>query len=167
MEFTLEKWHMKFKESLYKHANNPRVAENLRNHFPCPYALEDAERYILSCEEKEGLTQIVRAIVVNGQAVGSIGVLFKDDVYIKTAELGFWLAEPFWHQGIITTAIKPICDLAFASRDLVRIYAESFAQNIGSRKALQKAGFELEGILKKNVFKNGKITDSCIYALVK
>jgi len=167
MEFTLEKWHMGFKESLQKHADNPRVAENLRNHFPSPYTLEDAKRWILFCEENEGLTQIVRAIVVNGQAIGSIGVLFKNDVYLKTAELGFWLAEPFWHKGIITTAIKPMCDLAFANRDLVRIYAEAFAQNIGSRKALQKAGFELEGILKKNVFKNGRIMDSCIYALVK
>jgi len=167
MEFTLEKWHMGFKESLQKYADNPRVAIYLRNHFPCPYTLENAEQYILSCEEKEGITQIVRAIVVNGQAVGSIGILFKNDVYTKTAELGFWLGEPFWHQGIITAAIKPICDMAFANRDLVRIYAEVFAQNIGSRKALQKADFELEGVLKKNVFKNGQIMDSCIYALVK
>ena len=47
------------------------------------------------------------------------------------------------------------------------VYAEPFAANTGSRKALEKAGFELEGILRNSVYKNGRMLDSCIYARLK
>ena len=76
------------------------------------------------------------------------------------------LGEPYWGQGIMTEAIRQICAYGFAQYDIHRIHAEPFAHNKGSRRCLQKAGFTLEGILRKSVYKNGEILDSCIYALV-
>jgi len=85
----------------------------------------------------------------------------------KNAEIAYWLGEPFWDRGIMSEAIKQLCRTAFEQYDISRIFAEPYAQNIGSRKALEKAGFVLEGIMKKGVYKNGSFFDYCMYALVK
>lgn len=165
--FELRKWQRDDIESVAKHANNKKIADNLRNVFPYPYTLKDAEGYIKFCINGDESKQCCRAITVNGEAVGSIGVFIKDDVYCKSAEVGYWLGEEFWGKGIMSQAIKEISEFAFENYDIVRIYAEPFARNVGSRRALEKAGFKLEGVLEKSVYKNGEIGDSCIYALIK
>ncbi len=104
---------------------------------------------------------------MDGEAVGSIAVTLKDDVYRKSAELGYWLAEPYWNRGIMTEAVRRICRHAFAAYDIVRIFAEPFACNTASRRVLERAGFTLEGVIKMSVYKNGRMLDSCIYALLK
>jgi len=139
----------------------------LRNVFPFPYTYEHAEWYVKKCIEKGEVNQLCRAIVVNGEAVGSIGVFVREDVYCKTAEVGYWLGEPFWNNGLMSEAVKQLCDEAFKTFDIIRIFAEPFAYNIGSRRTLEKAGFVLEGIMKKSVYKRGEIFDSCMYALIK
>jgi ribosomal-protein-alanine N-acetyltransferase len=98
--------------------------------------------------------------------VGSIGVFVKDDVYRKSAEIGYWLGEPYWGRGIMTDAIRQMCRMAFERFDIVRIFAEPFAYNAGSMRALEKAGFTLEGVHRMSVFKNGQFYDSCTYALL-
>lgn len=166
MQFELKKWALTDAQSIAEYANNKKIADNLRNAFPHPYALADAVSYIHAFQNDDP-GRICRAIAIDGRAAGSIGVFTRDDVYSKTAEIGYWLAEPFWGRGIITQAILKICDMAFSRLPIVRIYAEPFAHNIASRRALEKAGFTLEGTLKNNIFKNNKIYDSCIYALLK
>lgn len=164
--FSLEYWDEKFIEDVAHFANNQKIAAFLRDGFPYPYTLENARFYVAACIQKEADHQVTRAIVINNRAAGSIGVFQKSDVYRKSAELGYWLGEEFWGQGIMTEAVKQICSLAFSSLDIVRISAEPFASNLASRKVLEKAGFSLEGILQKRVFKNGKLLDSCIYAKI-
>ncbi|AKB32359.1 Ribosomal-protein-L7p-serine acetyltransferase [Methanosarcina siciliae HI350] len=99
--------------------------------------------------------------------MGCIAIFSKNDVYCKSAEIAYWLGEPLWGRGIMSRAIKELCKTAFEQYDTVRIFAEPYAHNIGSRKALEKAGFVLEGTMKKSVYKNGRLFDSCMYALVK
>ncbi|MHC1682213.1 MAG: GNAT family N-acetyltransferase [Clostridiaceae bacterium] len=164
--FKLRRWEIDDIQSVAKYANNKKVADNLRNIFPYPYTLEDAEDYVRFCIKGDEKKQCCRAITVNGEAVGSIGVFIKDDVYCKTAEVGYWLGEEFWGKGLMSEAIKEICEFVFENYDIVRIFAEPFAWNMGSRRALEKAGFKLEGILEKSVYKNGVIGDSCIYRLI-
>lgn len=167
MEFELRKWRNSDADSVAKYANNINIANNLRNVFPYPYTIKDAKWYVNSCTSNDEIRQCTRAIVVDGEAVGSIGIFIKDDVYCKSGEIGYWLGEPFWNRGIISEAIKQICDFVFQKYDVVRIFSEPYAGNLGSRKVLEKAGFELEGILRKSVYKNGAIFDSCIYSLIK
>ncbi len=167
MIFELKDWHIDYAQSIAKYANNKKIADNLRNAFPYPYSLENAKAYISDCIEGDNSNRIVKAIVIDGEAVGSIGVFIKDDVYEKSAEIGYWLAEEFWGKGIISSAVIQVCEIAFKTFDIVRIFAEIFAYNIGSQKVLEKSGFALEGIKAKSVYKNGKIFDSCIYALIK
>ncbi len=165
MDFKLRPWRIEDAESLASYANNSKIAENLRDVFPYPYTLSDAKGYIEFCL---GLKeQLCFAVEVGGEAAGSIGVFIKDDVYRKSAELGYWLGEQYWGRGIMSKAVLQICELAFSNYDIVRIFAEPFARNIGSRRVLEKAGFELEGILRKSVCKNGIIEDSCMYAKLK
>lgn len=167
MEFELRKWNLADSQDIAHYANNKKIAANLRNVFPYPYTLADAEGYIRSCVENSEERQICRAIVVNGRAAGSVGIFCGTDVYEKSAELGYWLAEEFWGNGIMAEAVKQLCQEAFDRFDIIRIYAEPFAYNTGSRRVLEKAGFSLEGIMKKGAYKNGQIHDYCMYALLK
>lgn len=153
--------------SLYEHANDEKVAQNLRDVFPWPYTFQDAEDYIASCIAAGESRQLCRAIVVGGKAVGSIGLFLQQDVYRKSAELGYWLGRAYWGQGIMSRAVELLCREGFERYDICRIFAEPYATNLGSRRVLEKAGFVLEGVMRKSVIKNGVILDSCLYALVK
>ncbi|HOA81317.1 MAG TPA: GNAT family protein [Defluviitaleaceae bacterium] len=165
--FTLRKWKAEDTKSLSEYANNKKIADKLRNVFPHPYTLKDAEEYINACILADESKEYCRGIDIEGKAVGSIGIFLRDDVYCKSGELGYWLAEPFWGKGIMTEAIKQICEIVFEKYDIVRIFAEPYANNMESRRVLEKAGFQLEGILRKSVYKNGQLMDSCMYSLIK
>lgn len=167
MDFELRKWKIEDVADVAHFANNEKIASKLRDAFPYPYTEKDAENYIVSCINSSADKQLCLAIVVGGRAVGSIGVFLGGDVYKKSAELGYWLAEEYWGKGIMTEAVKRICAEAFGAYDIVRIYAEPFAHNAGSRKVLENAGFTLEGVMKNGVFKNGQIHDYCMYALLR
>lgn len=166
-KFNLREWKIEDAESVAVVANNPNIAKNLRNVFPNPYTLEDAKWYVNDCIEKENLNQITRAIVVDGKAVGSIGIFVKDDVYEKSGELGYWLGEEYWRRGIMSAAVKQICKEAFAKFDIERIFAEPYEYNAGSRGVLEKAGFTYEGTMRNGVYKNGKVFSYCMYSLLK
>lgn len=166
-EIDYRPWRIQDAADVAAYADNPKVAANLRNVFPHPYTVRDAQAFIASCIEQEGNRQLCRAVTVDGRAVGSIGVFCGSDVLEKSAELGYWLGEPYWGQGIMTDAVKQICQAAFERFDIVRIFAEPFAYNQGSRRVLEKAGFMLEGIMRNGIYKNGQIYDYCMYALLK
>lgn len=166
-EFVLRKWELSDAESVAEQADNINVAGRLRNVFPNPYTLEDAKWYVNDCVEKGDNNQITRAIVVDGKAVGSIGIFVKDDVYEKSGELGYWLGESYWRQGIMSRAVVEICREAFAMFDIERIFAEPYSDNAGSRGVLEKAGFTFEGEMRKGVYKYGEYHSYCMYSLLR
>lgn len=73
--------------------------------------------------------QGVFAIVIDELVAGGIGVhrLDKDPVYRDTAELGYWLAEPYWGRGLMTEAVRAVTRYAFDELGLFRIEAGSLA----------------------------------------
>ena len=162
MTVTLSPWREEMIPAVYAHARDPRIAASLRDVFPSPYRYEDAEVFVRDCMSREGQGQLCRAILVEGETVGSIGVFVQSGVYRRSAELGYWLAVPGWGKGIMAEAVK-----AFRAFDIVRIYAEPFARNTGSCRVLEKAGFTLEGTLRRSVYKGGEILDSRVYALLR
>lgn len=166
-DFKLRKWAVDDAQSVCLAANNPNVAKYLRNTFPSPYTIDDAMWYVNDCIKKEGQRQITRAVEADGKAVGSIGVFVKDDVFEKSAELGYWLAQEYWRKGIISRAVKLICKEAFDKFDIVRIYSEPFECNAGSRAVLEKAGFTYEGTMRNSIYKNGEILSCCMYSLLR
>ena len=168
MEPILRRWRPEDAAGLAPLADNWAVAQNLRDVFPHPYTPADAEAFIQSCLAASEREALYRAITVDGRAVGGITITRGQDVYRRSAELGYWLAEPYWGRGIMTAAVAGMTALAFASYgDLLRIHAEPYARNRGSRRVLEKNGYQLEGILRRSVVKAGEILDSCVYARLR
>ena len=162
---TIRPWRMDDAESLARHANNRKVWLSLRDKFPHPYTSEDARKFLEATVKSEPITDF--CIEVNGAAVGGIGIHFGIDVHRHTAEQGYWLGEEFWRCGIMTEAVAAFTDFCFEEFQLRRIYAEPFANNRASARVLEKAGFAFEGRLKNNVFKDGNLLDSLLYARTK
>ena len=165
--FSLRPYCMEDIPSMVQYANSWKVARNLRDVFPHPYTEKDARDFVALCLQNEGRGQLCRAIDVGGQAVGTISLTAGRDVYRKSGELGYWLGEDFWGQGIMTAAVQRICQEGFERFDLVRIYAEPYAYNTPSRRVLEKAGFTLEGVMRRGVYKDGQVQDYCMYALLR
>ena len=158
-------WERADRPSLVRFANNRNVWLNLRDRMPHPYTLPNAEAYLqhaTTADQEETF-----CIEVDGQVAGSIGLMEKEDVHRYTAELGYWLAEPFWGRGIATEAVREFVVERLRTTSLHRIFAEVFSSNPASVRVLEKAGFEFEGRLRKNVVKDGQILDSLVYARVR
>jgi [ribosomal protein S5]-alanine N-acetyltransferase len=163
MQFKLRPFVESDKDSLVKYANNPKIAAQLTNAFPSPYTLEHARKFIEIAMSHQPIR--IKTIEINEEAAGGIGIHLQEDVYCKNAELGYWLAEPYWSKGIMTEAIKQMVDYGFQTFDISRIYARPFSSNIASQKVLEKAGFIKEAVLKNAFYKNGKYLDELIYSI--
>jgi len=163
---TIRDWHLDDAESLSKHANNRKVSRTLRDAFPYPYTIEDANDF-LKHATSENEQKKFHCIEIDGSAVGGIGITLGEDVYRHTAECGYWLAEQFWGRGIMSEAVAAFVEYCFANFRLNRIHASAYANNPASARVLEKAGFVLEGRLRKNVIKDGQILDSLLYARTK
>ncbi len=145
--------------------NNNKIHDNLRDLIPFPYLEQDAKYFINLCRNENPKTNL--AIEFNGEFAGVIGLGLQTDVYKLSAEIGYWLGEPFWGKGIATRAVRLMLDYGFSTLGVVRIYSSVFDYNKPSQRVLEKAGFELEGIFRKAVFKNAKIYDEYRYAKLK
>ena len=163
---SLRPWSAKDADRLAVIANNKKIFDNLRDGLPNPYSLSDAHGWLNTIIPINDSPRFF-AITMDKYLIGSIGIVTKDDIYVKNAEIGYFLAEEYWGRGIITKAIKAATAYTFSRFDIVRVYAESFADNPGSRRALEKAGFICEAVIKNNIFKNGIVKDSCIYSVLK
>jgi RimJ/RimL family protein N-acetyltransferase len=152
-------------QSIARHANNPRIAANLRNGFPHPYTIDDAEKWLQYVKSKKPETNF--AIATRSEAIGGIGLELMDDVHYQTAGLGYWIGEDYWGKGIMTAAVTVFTEYAFRNYDLIRIFAAIFESNRASVRVIEKAGYTFEGRLRRSVNKNGRILDELMYAKVK
>jgi len=162
----LRPWSIKDAEHLAVIANNKNIADSLRDGFPHPYSLSDAHNWLNSIIPINEPPRFF-AIISENILTGSIGIVTKEDIYRKNVEIGYFLAQDFWGKGIVTKAVKAATAYAFSIFDIVRVYAEPYADNPGSRRVLEKAGFKCEAVFKNYVIKNGIIKDSCIYSVLK
>jgi RimJ/RimL family protein N-acetyltransferase len=164
--FKLREWRLSDAASLAENANNIHIWNNVRDYFPHPYSEEDGKDFIETVLAKPDPATDM-AIVVNGKAVGGIGIVLQSDVERISAEIGYWLGENYWNKGIMTEVVKQMTTYAFVNFPLRKIYAPVFDFNIASQKVLQKAGFEREAILKQAAIKNGKVIDEHYYSVLK
>ena len=167
MNCTIRPWRMSDAMDLAAALSDPAILNNLRDGLPYPYTEKDAEDYITAmlCADKSAV--FAYAICLEDRAVGSIGAFRQSNIHFRTAELGYYLAREYWGRGIVTEAVRQLCERVFAQTDILRIYAEPFSDNVGSRRVLEKAGFQLEGILRRNACKNGRVLDMALYGLTR
>lgn len=161
---TIRDWRVGDAASIAPLANNRAIWLNLRDRFPHPYTLADAEAFIAITMAETPARNF--AICLDDAAIGSIGIIPGNDIYRKSAEIGYWLGEPYWGRGYATEAIRGFSDWAFTSYDLVRIFAMAFTYNQASARVLEKAGFVREATSRCAAIKNGKIWDEWLYARV-
>ena len=161
----LRPWQSGDEMALAKYANNAKISAYLFDRFPYPYTLDDAYAWIT--RNAAHWPPINLALELDNEIIGGIGLEFREDIYRKTALIGYWLAEPFWGQGIMTEALKLMVNYAFQTFDLSRIQAGVFDSNLASMKVLEKAGFVKEGVSKKSIYKKGVFYDEHIYAILK
>ena len=162
---TLRSWEWRDRDAIVRHANNRNVSINLRDHFPFPYTHADARNWL---ETVVGLKpETTFAITIDDEVIGGIGFTIQNDVGHRSAEIGYWLGEEFWGRGIATEALSAVTEHAFSTYDLCRIYAHVFEWNPASARVLEKAGYELEGRLRKSVTKDGRTIDRLMYAIIR
>jgi len=162
--YIIRDWQIQDAAFIAEYANNRRIWLNLRDAFPYPYSLADAEDFIARAIGADPVT--IFAIATKSEAIGSIGLMLGKDVHRFTAEMGYWLAEPYWGKGIMTHAVQFLTAWAFRELKLHRISAEPYSTNTASHKVLEKAGFTREGVLRSSAFKDGKIVDQYLYSQI-
>jgi RimJ/RimL family protein N-acetyltransferase len=163
--FIIRGWKKGDEVSLQKHADNPKVSACLMDRFPSPYTMADATNWINFLCDQDPFINF--AITVNDEVVGGIGLEPREDVYRKTAIIGYWLAEELWGKNIMTEAVQLVTGYAFTHLDFIRIQASVYSKNPASMRVLEKAGYVKEGVMRNAVIKGGDILDEHLYAILK
>lgn len=165
MQLILRPYQASDLENLVKYANNIKISKFLTNKFPFPYEKKDGEAFIQLALSHTPLQ--IKAIVVDNEVIGSIGVHQLADIYSKSAEIGYWIAEDFWGKGIVVRAVKEMLKYGFETFDIERIFARTSHVNLSSQQVLKKAGFVFEAELKGTIFKNDEYFDELIFGFRK
>lgn len=151
--------------AITQYASNPKIYR-MTIALPYPYERKDAREWIelnQAEQHRKRPGMVSFAIDIGGEAVGCVGL---SDVEVHKAEVGYWLGEPFWGQGITTQALRLLTRYAFNELGLRRVFAHAFTFNTGSIRVLEKAGYKYEGCLRKNEIKDGRLLDTLIYARI-
>ena len=167
MNCKIRRWELSDARDLAAALSNKKIQDNLRDGLPYPYTEQDGKEFISAMLAANENDTFAFAITVNGKVIGSIGAFRQTNIHNKTAELGYYIAEEYWGKGIMTEAVKQLCDYVFSNTDIIRIYAEPFAYNIASCRVLEKAGFQYEGTLRSNALKNGNVFDMKMYSKLR
>ena len=166
MKVELRDWTSAFKQDLINICNSVDRSF-LANRLPYPYTEESADWWLGMVSEHDGKDGVFRAVLAGGKIVGNITVEQKSDVYCKDGEIGYLLLTEYWSKGIMTEAVRQICDVAFSELDIVRITGLVYAPNVASQRVLEKNGFVREGLQRNAVYKNGQIYDLVLYGKLK
>ena len=162
----LRPWRQSDREVLAALANDRRISINLRDHFPYPYGVADADRFIALAQGM--VPQTYFAIEASGGLAGGIGYTLHTDVERIAAEVGYWIGVPFWGRGIATEAVRLVTAMAFARHpELRRLYALPFAPNAASARVLEKTGYQREAVLRQSAIKEGVVQDQWMYAILR
>ncbi|HEY9585586.1 MAG TPA: GNAT family protein [Candidatus Paceibacterota bacterium] len=164
--FTLRPFREGDKEALVKHINSSRIADRVSN-VPHPYTEKHATEWFARLEEERTKSRYTHridfAIDMEGKVVGSIAFINIDG---HKAQISYWLGEEFQGKGIMPEALKLLVQFGFSFLGLTRIWGYTWENNPPSQHVLEKAGFEREGVHKKEWLKNGVYHDSVMYAIV-
>lgn len=151
-------------ERMVELANKEKISRNLRDGFPNPYTLADAENFLAKFTNQDPVTFF--GIEYNGQYVGNISLVAGQDVYRKSAEIGYFIGEPFWNKGIVTAAVNFITEYGFKQLGIVRIHTGVFEYNTASMRFLEKCGYTKDAVFRKSIIKQNKIWDEIRYSKI-
>ena len=151
--------------AMARHVSNPNITRTLAARFPAPYTERHAKAWIDLCHLEAEPVNF--AITADDNLIGGIGLTVQRGARRRAAEVGFWVAESYWGNGVATAALHAFTDYAFSRFDLIRIFAYVFEGNIASTRVLEKVGFTYEGRLDSSIVKNDLVYGEWLYALVR
>lgn len=163
--YQLREWRATDCTSLTHYADNIKIWRNVRDRFPHPYTEEDGRFFIGNIVPQSPGYEF--AIVIGGEAVGGIGLVRQSDVERLSAEIGYWIGEPYWNRGIAGDAVGTVCEYAFCETELIRLFASIFEYNTPSMRVLEKNGFRKVGVQRRAAIKEGRIIDLHLYERLK
>lgn len=164
-DLLVRSWRKSDLDALVRHANNPKIAANLRDQFPHPYTRRNGIEYLEFVREQSPERSF--ALQFDGEAVGGVGFQAGLDISRVSIEMGYWLGESYWGRGLASRAAQAASEWAFENYKVTRVFALVFAQNVASARVLEKAGFEREGLLRRSAIKNGVVLDQIMYGKVR
>jgi ribosomal-protein-alanine N-acetyltransferase len=138
-------------------------------HIPYPYTRAHADEWInrnLKDYERRQKPSSFAIRNADGLLIGGAGLMLGDDQPLYKAEIGYWIAKPYWGQNIATDVVKTLCQYGVQEFGLVRITAHIYLANPASARVVEKCGFELEGVLRKSHLKDGTYLDSKLYSFI-
>lgn len=158
-------WHVDDAAALSRNADSDAVWATVRDRFPHPYTLQVAREWLAVTTSAE--RPVHYAVEVEGEAAGGIGFMLQTDVDRVSAEIGYWLGERFWGRGVMTEAVREVTERGFELYGLTRIFAVPYEHNVASHRVLERAGYSLEGRLRRSAMKLGRIVDQRLYSRVR
>jgi [ribosomal protein S5]-alanine N-acetyltransferase len=138
--------------------------------IPYPYRESDFDAWLQIVEkstQEQGRMVHFAIRLANGSFIGGLGFDGIQLNFAQRAEIGYWLAKPYWGRGIMTAAVRAASALAFAELGMTKLTAHIFPGNAASARVLEKCGFEKEGYLRQHFIKDGKHLDAVAYGLVR
>jgi RimJ/RimL family protein N-acetyltransferase len=160
--WTLRAWRDSDAPALAEHASNPKVWRNMSDSFPHPYVLSIAEHWVRRGHIEFGGDNW--AIAFQDQAVGGCGIHREEGGFRCNAEIGYWIAEPYWGRGVGTQVARTLTEHAFDNPEVTRVFAPIHAYNPASIRVVEKAGFVREGVLRLSAIKAGQVIDRVLMA---
>lgn len=154
-------------KSLQENINDPDIYKYTLT-IPHPYEMSHAEWWINETQKRineKKAYELGIELKETGKIIGGMGIC-RIDAAKDSAEVGYWLGKDYWGKGIATEALDLLICFAFNELKLHRLYANTFIDNIGSQRVLEKAGFAREGRRKDAVKKDGKYYDDFLFGLV-
>lgn len=165
-EFILRPFKKGDENSLKKNIDNEKIYKNTLT-IPHPYTLKNARDWVaknLKLARASRPTEINFALDIGGEVVGGVGIRNIEE---QKAEIDYWIAEKCWGKGLATRAVKLATNFAFKKMGLKRVYGYAFSFNKASQRVLEKAGYRLEGVLRKNSKKGNRLIDDFLYAKIR
>lgn len=169
-KFIVRRWQSSDAQSLSDGANSERLVKYMTNGFPHPYTIDAAHFWIDLCTKEPDDKPLNFGILdpTNTTVLGGVGLKPAADVYARSSEVGYWLRESTWGQGLMTEVLRAFTDWVFQARpDIGRLWAGVFDTNAGSERVLRKVGFVHEGTLRKHVWKHERFWDQQMYGLTR
>jgi ribosomal-protein-alanine N-acetyltransferase len=157
------------KMALIQHLND-RDIYNRTLRIPFPYTEADADEWLaLVAKITQQQGRPVHFAIRSGHdaLIGGCGFDGFQVGKSHRAEIGYWLAKPFWGLGIMTAVVRRVCQHAFEEFGLVKITAHVFSHNPASARVLEKCGFHEEGFLRKHYLKDGQFIDARLFVLLR
>lgn len=164
MKVEISKLSLHYAEEFKRIIDNKEITWCGGKYASRPIPLYRIKKYILHQLKIKNYYEF--AILFNGKFVGTLSIENIDKIN-KHASIGYWIAKPYRSMGIATKAVKLAVSFGFNKLKLKKIYAEVRKNNVPSYKVLERTGFKREGILRKNVFRNGKFYDEYYYGILR